>query len=150
MAGPRPQKNTNGGWSTFTSYSSGLAAAGSSNINVSGPGDFLLQSGAGRLDNYLLQPSTTLGGVPNITSGGCVVFYDSAVATSGGPYVLSGHKVVAITTYPGEYVTASGFGANPLNPVFVEMPFQSGLCVALKSGQPGFTVAWSSEPASNF
>src|SRR5580693_7156563 len=111
--GPRPQKNTWGGWTTFTSYASGLNATGSSQSTVSGPGDFQIQSGNGRLDMVFVNPSQTLGGLPNITSGASVVFYDGAVATSGGPYQASGHRVLYVTPNCNQFVINSGF--NGLN-----------------------------------
>jgi hypothetical protein len=130
------------------------ANIGTSNPAVSGPGDFQLQSGFGRLDEILPLQRFTSG----VTTP--LVFYDAAVATSGGPYPLSGHKILAVipSTAPGIWsggmAVASGtFGAlSPpvLTPAVVGMPFQSGLCVNLRSGQAPFTVTFSPEVPSIF
>jgi hypothetical protein len=142
-----PVKSTPGGFQTASIFSGqvapNLAACPGA---VAGGSDVLLFSGAGRLDDILQHVQ--------MASGQPVFFYDSAVPTSGGPFALSGHKIVGVlpgTWAGGIATTASGATAAPtsfVNPVFAtRLPFQSGLCVNSRSGQPGFTVAWSPEPA---
>jgi len=148
------QKNTWGGFMTATIYSGAVAPslAGAYNA-VAGGADVLLFSGAGRLDSITLNPPTASGLLL------AVVLYDSAVPTSGGPFASSGHKTVGylppIVSLVSGYSPVSGnTGAAGLNdllvgvPRSVSLPFMSGLCVACKSGQPGFTVSWT--PEANF
>lgn len=133
------QKNTWGGWST--AY---FTASGQSNMTtVSGIGDFLLQSGPGRLDLFL-------PGTPGL-SGFLTLFYDANPAASGGPYVLSGHK--PLFGYQAPNHAQSGF--MPQGSLILGMPFQSGLCVRWLAnsgagGSPAFTVCWTPEPPQNF
>jgi hypothetical protein len=163
MPGPRPQKNlTQGGWSTFsyfgmTSGESQIAAAaniGTSQLNISGPGDFQIQSGTGRLDELLIFSRYTSG------AGANIVFYDAAVATSGGPIVASGHKILAIipntlSLVSGQLPTPAVSGVSTsfspqIGPIPIGMPFVSGLCVNLKSGGSPFTITFSPEVPSIF
>ncbi len=101
--------------------------------------DLLIFSGAGRL-NSLLQ-------ITQLVSGQAVVFYDSAIATSGGPFAASGHKIVGIipSTFPGGAWSGNLIVPWTGTPVVVAMPFQSGLCVATRSGTPGFTASYTTE-----
>lgn len=148
--GMKPQKNTWGGFTTNTCFSGGMSGGGGMLSLFTGPGDYLLQSGYGRLD-YLLQHQ-------NLQSGQGVIFYDGSPATSGGPFALSGHKIVGLIpptwSVPAGVTVASGqtnfVRAFDGAPIQVSMPFQSGLCVAIKSGQPGFTASWTPEPVTNF
>jgi hypothetical protein len=147
MANRTPQKDTTGGFMTATIHS-GATAPG---LNCA-PGavavgsDVLLFSGAGRLDLVMALQSTQ-SGLP-------VSFYDSGVPVSGGPFPASGHKIVGVYPPTNRAAGAAGSGlANPVDaapgiPVQVSMPFFSGLCVATKSGQPGFTVNWTAEVIS--
>lgn len=97
--------------------------------------DQLIYSGQGRLDSVL----------PHVqTSGVQVVFYDAAVATSGGPFAASGHNILGVlpaNTWAGG-PGGGVFGAGPV-PATFNTPFFSGLCVATKSGQPGFTATYT-------
>jgi hypothetical protein len=101
-------------------------------------------------------PGTERSGGGVLASGQPVVFYDAANPTSGGPYQASGHKIVAITATsqafgpPPNALSGFPITGGPANPQVFSMPFQSGLTVALRSGQPPFTVFWSTEPPSNF
>jgi hypothetical protein len=144
------QKNTFGGFNTGTFYSGGPAP----NVVCANPGavafgaDVLLWSGAGRFDMVAPLPVTASG------MQLAVLFYDSAAPTSGGPFPASGHRIVGfippyLSSFSGSPAAfASGtFGLNtpvgPANPF--SFTFQSGLCVALKSGQPGFTYSFTPE-----
>lgn len=108
-------------------------------------GDALIQSGAGRLNSILV--------LNNLTSGQSVLFYDSATATSGGPFATSGHRVVGIIPPVWREGASGVINANsaPGISLFPEMPFQSGLCVAIvASGGPGFTVSYTVETNTNW
>jgi hypothetical protein len=153
----RPEKETLGGWQSFGTYGSGFNAGFSSLSTVSGQGDFQLQSGPGRLDSVLVVAVSGLygGNVSPAFSGAAIVFYDGATPTSGGPYQASGHKILAVTDVPVSFGIPfnllSGFPSTfTTNPQVFAAPFQSGLNVALRSGQPSFTAFWSAEPPSNF
>lgn len=108
-------------------------------------GDVLIYSGAGRLNNILV--------INNLQSGQSVLFYDSSVATSGGPFATSGHRVVGVIP-PVWREGASGIIntlSAPGQSLFPEMPFQSGLVAAcVASGCPGFTVSYTVETNQNF
>jgi len=146
MPGPQQgqvnvELNSYGGYQTASIYS-GLpagpnltAAPGAINTGA----DVCLFSGNGRL--CLFTPHT------NMLSGGTAIFfYDATILTSGGPFVASGHKVIFV--YPSTLATASGTAVPQVfTPVSVQMPFQSGLAFRSASGQPGFTVSWTIEPA---
>ncbi len=107
--------------------------------------DTLIFSGAGRLN--------AISVLNNIVSGQQVIFYDAAVATSGGPFAASGHKVVG-TIPPVWHPAASGVINPAAAPGFVNnvnFPFQSGLCVANRaSGTAGWSVAFTPETNTNF
>ena len=115
---------TRGGIATFTNYSG--TAAGN---------DVAITTGAGRLNTILIH---TL-----IASGQSVFFYDSAVATSGGPFAASGHKIVGIipTSWSGAFNVMSDWA----RPFVVDMPFTSGLVAATRSGTPGFSISYTPE-----
>jgi hypothetical protein len=146
---PRPRKVTQGGWSSFTSYSSGLNACGTSLPTVSGPGSFLLQSGPGRLDTVFINTMATIGtSQTQFASGRPIFFLDAAAGTSGGPFMTSGDKFIGITPNTALLGTFSGMPtATAPNPITFGTPFFNGLVVVLCSGQPGFTCTWSPEPA---
>ena len=109
--------------------------------------DTLIQSGPGRLDTVLL---TTY-----FQSGRGVIFYDSAVATSGGPFSASGHIIVGLIppavnagvgVVSGSFAGIAGWTGEPYRP---GMPFFSGLCAApwpagaTGSGTHGFSVSYT-------
>lgn len=128
----QPNYTTDGGYKTFANFSG--TAAGN---------DVLIQSGAGRL-NQILQHT-------QMTSGQTVYFYDAAIATSGGPFAASGHTIVGIIppTWQAATSAASGTLAYPTPWVGgvtqCDFPFRSGLCVATRSGTPGFSVSYTLE-----
>jgi hypothetical protein len=145
------QKNTWGGFQTATMYSGAVVPnlAGAPNAVATGS-DVLLCSGPGRLDSITLNPPFSSG--LNLA----IIFYDSAIPTSGGPIATSGMKIVGYT--PAVVALVSGYspvsgntavaGALDLMagvPRQVSVPFQSGLCFNSRSGQCGFTAAWTPE-----
>lgn len=128
---------TQGGQETYTSFS-GLGVA------------TLIYSGAagmvgGRL-NYVQITNA-------IQSGFAVHICDAAVATSGGPFSTSGHKI--LWTIPG--MNPAGAGASGIgyvvNPqafqgayAFPSMPFTNGLVAfPVASGGPSFTLSFTPE-----
>jgi hypothetical protein len=109
--------------------------------------DTVIQSGPGRLDTILL---TTY-----LQSGRGAIFYDSAVATSGGPFSASGHLIVGILP-PAVNVgigiisgTTTGIVPWTGEPYRPQMPFFSGLVAApwpaagTASGTHGFSVSYT-------
>lgn len=131
--------NVNTGEVGFTTGGGQVYSAGLSGITV----DTLIFSGAGRLNNISV--------LTNLVSGRAVVFYDGAVATSGGPFALSGHKVLA--TIPtgwreSGYVNTLSQAGSVLP---VQMPFQSGLIAANQaSGAVGWSVSFTPETNQQF
>lgn len=123
---------TTGGGRAHTVYSG--TAGGDANIVV----------GGGRVDKGILFHSIipVLSGVP-------VILYDSAVATSGGPFAASGHKIVGILQHPpvhGNSNVSGVFESTRHLAALLDLggiPFTSGLCHTGTSGQPGFTVSFT-------
>lgn len=103
---------------------------------VVGP-DINLWVGGGRLDNAMLYSLAAPGTLA--ASGQPVIFYDSAVAVSGGPLSTSGHKVVGvlragnISSGLTLYGEVRQFGA----------VFTSGLCFTTRSGQGAWTASFT-------
>ena len=142
------QKNTQGGFWSASIFSGNAVLSGAltaAPLAVGTGYDVLLFSGPGRLDSIMAhQP---------MQSGQAIYFYDAGAVSSGGPFVLSGHKIVGI--YPPTWRVPTGVAvasgqtnfvdSQPGIPIAVAQPFQSGLCVALKSGQPGFSAFWTPE-----
>lgn len=124
--------------SIYSGMASGvsLAAAVANAGNAVAVGaDVLLVSGAGKIKDVILHQQQL--------SGLGITFYDAGIVASGGPFVSSGTKVVAIIPAGTTFITTASGLYQPLgnSQVFnFDKPFQSGLCVNLKSGQPGFTV----------
>lgn len=119
-------QTTPGGQQVYTSFS-GVGA------------DTQIFAGAGRLDGGIQLTAAT--------SGRTVVFYDGAVATSGGPFSASGHKIVGFL--PAQQPPANSGQVNILNgvPFVWGYPFFSGLNAAAVggSGGPSFTVTYTPE-----
>lgn len=145
------QKNTFGGFQSACFHSGKVvpdltAAPGA----VAAGADVLLFSGAGRLDTLLVHQHTQASG-----TAVAIVFYDAAAVSSGGPFPGSGHKVICFAPsfqnpVAGATLSSGSFLPNfpPYGvPVLVSVPFQSGLCYAGKSGQPGVSVSWTPETA---
>lgn len=134
---------TFGGGMTVAIYSGtavlsgALTAAYTSVGAAAGTGyDLVLFSGAGRLKD--IQPHVQGSGV-------AVTFYDAGAVASGGPFPSSGTKVLA--TLPANTWTGGAGGVFGIGPQIYsfDVPFTSGLCVALKSGQPGMTITFTPE-----
>lgn len=132
------QQTTRGGSVAGSIYSGTAILSGALLATYGSVGtgyDAILFSGAGRLNSVL--PHSVISGVS-------VTFYDTAVATSGGPFAASGHKILAVI--PANTIGAFGnsLGCGPL-PIQLDVPFQSGLAVQLRSGQAGFTFTYTPE-----
>lgn len=119
---------TLGGAKTFTVFS-----------GVVGP-DILIHAGAGRLDATFFHDSALIA-----LSGQPVVFYDAAVAVSGGPLAASGHKVVGVLA-PSDELSATGISGAALRGGQVRnfgFTYTSGLVYTTRSGQAGFSVSYT-------
>lgn len=120
-----------------------LTLGGSRNHTVfsgTAGGDANIWVGAGRLDAAFFVDSALIA-----LSGQPVVFYDSAVAVSGGPLAASGHKVIGVLAPSKEFATTGISGAalrggDVRNFGFV---FTSGLCHTGRSGGAGFSVSYT-------
>lgn len=119
---------TQGGSKTFSKLS-----------GVVGP-DVNIWVGGGRLDASFFHDSALLA-----LSGQAVVFYDSAVAVSGGPLSTSGHKIVGVLAPTGFQADTSVSGAALRGGIVINhgFPFTSGLCVTTRSGQAGFSATFT-------
>ena|SRR3990167_3040298 len=121
---------TEGGQQVYTSMS-GIAAA-----------PVLIAGSGGRLDTAQVIVAN---------SGPGIIFYDAPVATSGGPFSTSGHRILYVI--PPVYPTAlpSGqfmlYAVPPFSaPAKIGAPFYSGLVAqALASGNIPFFVTYTSE-----
>lgn len=123
-------QSTFGGQQVYTSFSGVVV-------------DTLVLAGGGRLDSVFRY---TVG------SGSPVIFYDGHVATSGGPFSTSGHKVLGILR--SDVAVLSGVltpVGSPQNvPINFGFPFFSGLIAApIGSGTPSFSATYTPE-ASGF
>jgi hypothetical protein len=140
------QNQTYGGGQSATIFSGmvsgvNLLAAPFAIPNTPAQGaDVQFVSGGGRLKDILIN---------GLASGQACVFYDAALATSGGPFVASGHKVLGVipagTVVGAVFGNPQGITAVPGQVIALDMPFNSGLCCNLRSGIPGFTVSWTPE-----
>lgn len=119
---------TLGGTRTHTVFSG--TAGGDANIWV----------GGGRLDLAFFLDSALLA-----LSGQPVVFYDAAVAVSGGPLAASGHKVVGVLAPAGELASTAISGAALRGGIIRQLgvAFSSGLCHTGRSGGPGWSVSYT-------
>lgn len=123
-------RNTEGGQVVYTSFS----GIGSNATLIAGSG--------GRLDTVQVMVAN---------SGPGIIFYDAPVATSGGPFSTSGHRVLYVI--PPVYPTAlpSGqfmlYAVPPFSaPAKCGSPFYSGLVAqALASGNIPFFVTLTPE-----
>ena len=104
--------------------------------SVSSGGHILFFSGAGRLNNIL--PHTTM------TSGVPVFFYDAATLAASGTSV-SGQRVIAVLPTPFQSYQVSGNTPPWQWRYETDTPFSSGLCAAIPSGCPGFTINFTPE-----
>lgn len=138
------QQHVRGGSYKVSVSSGGLApvaiGAPASLTPALGSGNSILfYSGAGRLNSVLLTGQTTSG------PGGFL--YDAATPAASGA-TLSAQSVIGVipSTWPALGIASGGvsnpvvFSAEPSRP---DMPFYSGLCLFLPSGNPGITVSWT-------
>ena len=132
---------TLGGQITASIYSGALAPSLNAAPGATGGPDVLFFSGAGRLKGVTLQQTTSP------LSGPAIFFYDTGVVTSGGPFIASGHKILAVVN-PIQ-VSGAWNAQSIVGPYVFDVPFQSGLAVALKSGQPGFSATYTPEVNPN-
>jgi len=119
---------TLGGQKTFSALS-----------GVVGP-DILIHAGGGRLDAAFFHDSAILA-----LSGQPIVFYDSAVAVSGGPLATSGHKVVGVLAPDREFAATgiSGAALRGGNVRSFGFTYYSGLVHTTRSGAAGFSVSYT-------
>lgn len=123
---------------------SGSIAAGTNGVIGQGiyqasGGHVIFQSGPGRLN--------TITPTVQVSGSASVFFYDAgAIAASG--ISVSGLPIIGVIpanpppSFTSGYQSVIPFGGQPLN---VDMPFSSGLCAAINSGTPGFSITWTPE-----
>ncbi len=99
--------------------------------------DILIQAGGGRLDAAFFHDSPTLA-----LSGQPVVFYDSAIAVSGGPLAASGHKVVGVLA-PKTDSSISGAALRGGVVQSFGFVFTSGLVYTTRSGGAGWSASFT-------
>lgn len=135
----------NGGGRAACIYSgslSGIGIGGAPGAVVNG-NDIFFYSGAGRLTS--VQPHI------GVQSGQPIIFYDTALAASGGPIPTSGHILIAKVPFTNEQLSAQAVGGlSSVAPIFMNAVFQSGLACRIASGAPGFTIFFQVEVDSNF
>lgn len=152
---------TRGGQLTATVYSGaiamGVTAAHGPNGNaLSSGGSILIVSGAGRLNSFVaLYPAGVAlagNGANAIISGQPIVAYDSVITARSGVFTdatisESGRKILFSWSPPS--LVASGAlvltNRGVYDPVPLDIPFFSGLCVMALSGSPGFTISYTPE-----
>ena len=153
---------TRGGGRTACVYSGaiamGVAAAGTGAL--SSGGSVLITSGAGRLNSFTpLWPAGVAlagNGENACISGQPIVVYDSAITARSGvltdsTIAESGRKILFAWSPPklvasGALVLAS---RTTYEPIALDIPFQSGLCVMALSGAVGFSLTYTPETVSN-
>lgn len=99
--------------------------------------DILVHAGAGRLDSAFFHDSAIVA-----LSGQPVVFYDAAVAVSGGPLAASGHKVVGVLA-PGADTGTSGLALRGGKVVNFGFAYNSGLVYTTRSGAAGWSASYT-------
>ncbi len=133
-----------GGCLKATVLSGGLAptivGAATGVGGVAGSGNsILLYSGAGRLNSILMLGQNTSG------PGG--FFYDGSALAASGATLVGAAPVGVIPPTWSVVSIASGGVSNPYvysaEPIRPDMPFYSGLCLFLPSGNPGVTVSFT-------
>lgn len=128
---------TRGGMLTACLFSGNVVSGGAAALSAPGAlvvgSDAMIASGAGRLNTIM--PIT-------MAPGTACFIYDAATVASGGPFVLSGHKTLAVL--PAWPMNGPASGNGPL-PIQVDMPFTSGLCIGFKSGMNVFSISYTPE-----
>jgi hypothetical protein len=135
------QLTTRGGVLNACVYSGGALSPGSGFLpsGAAQTGDHILISpGAGRLNNVFVHGNAVL-----TLSGVTLAFYDGATVGLSGPgtWNAGGRRLLFGTNMPGGVsggFTAAGFTQ-------VDMPYNSGLCVAACSGTQGWTISFTPE-----
>ena len=146
---------TRGGVRTACVYSGAIAmgtTACPAGAIASG-GSILITSGAGRLNTFtpLFPAGVALAGngETGVVSGQAIVVYDSAITARSGIFTdgtigESGRKIL-YSWYPPRLQSGAANSLGGFNPIPLEVPFQSGLCVMALSGATGFNVSYTLE-----
>lgn len=113
---------------------------------VAAGGHIQIASGAGRI-NSVLPHVATQSGLP-------VFFYDAQSVTVSGISV-SGQNILGVLPGIHQAYFIAGFQSGGGNPPWswryeMDVPFLSGLCAAVPSGTPGFTVTYTPDTSPNF
>lgn len=157
---------TRGGQQTATVYSGAIAigvtaAGGVNGAAVAGAGSVLVMSGGGRLNSFsaLFPAGVALAGngANAIISGQPIVVYDSGIMALSGiattaTIAASGMKILHVWN-PPTLVASGGVMLTPrapYDPVPLDIPFFSGLCVLAVSGSPGFTLSYTPQTNPSF
>ncbi len=120
---------------------------------ISSGGSVLVTSGAGRLNTFtpLFPAGVALAGngETGVVSGLSIVVYDSAITARSGVYTdqtiaESGRKIL-FAWYPPRLQSGAANSLGGFNPIPLDIPFQSGLCVMALSGSTGFNLAYTLE-----
>lgn len=144
-----------GGVRAGSVYSGAIAMA----TTAAGPGalasggSILFFSGPGRLNSFtaLFPAGVALagGGEPAILSGQPIVVYDSDITARSGVFtdatISESGRPIMYAWYPPRVLSGVNITGPGFDPVAVDRPFTSGLCVMALSGAPGFTVSYSPE-----
>lgn len=153
--GTREVPVTRGGQQTATVYSGAIAmdVAAAGTGALSSGGSILVVSGVGRLNTVVaLFPAGVAlagNGEQGVLSGAGFVVYDSAITARSGVYTdgtiaESGRKIL-YSWYPPRLLSGATPVGGGFNPIAVDVPFFSGLCVMALSGAPGFTLSYTPE-----
>ena len=128
-------------------------APNTSEVRMTRGGDFVFSSLSGvAVDTLVVSGPGRLNTVTRLTvaSGSAVVFYDGNIATSGGPFAVSGHLALGTILQP-IVPAVSGLFYQAVFPAYgqpmpVDMPFKNGLIAApAGSGTPSFCASFSLE-----
>lgn len=122
------------------------AAFGGVPGGVSSGGHIQIASGAGRI-NSVLPHQAMQSGLP-------VFFYDASAVTLSGVSV-SGQNILGVLPGIHQAYFIAGFQSGGQNPPWswsylMDVVFFSGLCAAIPSGTPGFTVTYTPDTSPNF
>lgn len=135
---------------TGTTLESGAPNTGQCNFSFGASRTFSKFSGVVGPDNNLwvgggrLMWGAAIPSADAIQSGIPVLFYDSAIAASGGPFSASGHKVIGVLRGGGggEQIVSGELNNYGTRRDF-ETVFTSGLCATTASGQFGYFACFT-------
>lgn len=145
-----------GGHRTACVYSGAIAmgTAACPTGALSSGGSILIASGQGRLNIFtaLFPAGVALagGGANAVISGQAITVYDSAITARSGVAIdatisESGRKILFVWTPPT--LVASGAvvltNRSVYDPIQLDVPYFSGLCIQALSGAPGFNVGFT-------